>query len=80
MSHSHHGINFIDCLFVELYNQWEDPWTDLGTREYYLPSLIIECICIIVGLHSSVVACPTYEREIAGSIPGCAEYTPTMCS
>ena len=26
--------NFIDCLFVELYDQWEDSWTGLWTREY----------------------------------------------
>ena len=32
------------------------------------------------GRRGSVVACATYKREIAGSIPGCAEYVPTLCS
>ena len=28
----------------------------------------------------SVIACVMYKREIAGSIPGCAECAPTLCS
>ena len=35
---------------------------------------------ICVGHLGSVVACATYKREIAGSIPGCAECALTLCS
>ena len=39
-----------------------------------------ELVFYLVGCHGSVVACATYIREIAGLIPGCAEYVPTLCS
>ena len=32
------------------------------------------------GARGSVVPCATYKREIAVSIPGCAEYALTLCS
>ena len=33
-----------------------------------------------VGRRGSVVLCVTYKREVAGSIPGRAEYASTLCS
>ena len=34
----------------------------------------------VVGRRGSEVACATYKQEIACSIPGRAEYAPTLCS
>ena len=34
----------------------------------------------VLGNRGSVVMCATYKREIAGSIPGCAEYASMLCS
>ena len=41
---------------------------------------VVWFLMVFVGRRGSVVACATYKREIAGSIPGCAEYASTLCS
>ena len=46
----------------------------------YLLKQIRNYLPLDVGRRRSVVACATYKREIAGSIPDCAEYAPTLCS
>ena len=44
-------------------------------------NMLIQQRCILyVGRRGSVVACAAYKREIAGSIPGCAECAPRLCS